>query len=77
MNFFIKYFFSKGDQVRRKLHFWSHLLKNTLMENFIFLCSGILKLCLENYFFNVLLLKARFGASSFTFVFILSLTELL
>ena len=31
-------FFSKCDLVRRNLRIWSHLLKNSLMENFIFLC---------------------------------------
>ena len=40
MNFSIKDFFSKGDQIRRKLHrklrIWSHLLKKSFMENFIF-----------------------------------------
>ena len=34
--FSIKDFFSKCDQIRRKLRIWSHLLKKTLMENFIF-----------------------------------------
>ena len=34
-----KDFFSKCDQIRRKLRIWSHLLKKSLMENFIFLCS--------------------------------------
>ena len=29
-------FFSKCDQVRSFLRFWSHLLKKFLMENFIF-----------------------------------------
>ena len=33
---FQKYFFSKCDQVRRKLRNWSHLLKRSLTENFIF-----------------------------------------
>ena len=33
---FIKDFFSKWDQIRRKLPIWSHLLKISLMENFIF-----------------------------------------
>ena len=28
-------FFSKCDQIRRKLRIWSHLLKKPLMENFI------------------------------------------
>ena len=32
----IKDFFSKCDQIRRKLRIWSHLLKKSLMENFIF-----------------------------------------
>ena len=31
-------FFSKYDQIRKKLRIWSHLLKKSLMENFIF-CS--------------------------------------
>ena len=39
-NFSIKDFFSKCDQIRNFLRIWSHLLKKTLMENFIFLCSG-------------------------------------
>ena len=34
--FFIKDFFHKCDQMRRKLRIWSHLLKKYLMENFIF-----------------------------------------
>ena len=36
--FSIKDFLSKCDQIRRKLRIWSHLLKKSLMENFIF-CS--------------------------------------
>ena len=34
----LRYLFIKWDQVRRKLWIWSHLLKKSLMENFI-LCS--------------------------------------
>ena len=34
--FSIKDFFSQCDQIRRKLQIWSHLLKKSLMENFIF-----------------------------------------
>ena len=30
-------FFSKCDRIRRKLQFWSYLLKKSLMGNFIFL----------------------------------------
>ena len=36
MKFSIKDFFSKCDQIRRKLRNWSHLLKKSLIENFIF-----------------------------------------
>ena len=36
MKFSIKDFFSKCDQIRRKLWIWSHLLKESLTENFIF-----------------------------------------
>ena len=34
--FSINNFFSKCDQIRRKLRIWSHLLKKSLPENFIF-----------------------------------------
>ena len=36
MKFFIKGFFSKCNQIRKKLRIWSHLLKKSLMENLIF-----------------------------------------
>ena len=39
MKFSIKDLFSKCNQIRRKLRIWSHLLKKSLMKNFIFLCS--------------------------------------
>ena len=32
----MKDFFSKCEQIRRKLQIWSHLLKKSLMENVIF-----------------------------------------
>ena len=35
----IKDFFSKCDQICSFLWIWSHILKKSLMENFIFLCS--------------------------------------
>ena len=34
--FFIKEFFSKFDQIRSFLQIWSHLLRKSLMENFVF-----------------------------------------
>ena len=36
MKFSIKDFFGKCEQIHRKLRVWSHLLKKSLMENFIF-----------------------------------------
>ena len=36
MSFSIKAIFGKCDQIRRKLRIWLHLLKKSLMENFIF-----------------------------------------
>ena len=36
MKFSIKDFFSKCDQILRKLRIWSHLLKKFLSENFTF-----------------------------------------
>ena len=44
MKFFIKDFFSKYDQIRSFLRIWSHLLKKSLMENFIFCAVFVLKL---------------------------------
>ena len=36
INFSIEDFFSKCDQIRRNLRIWSHLLKKSVMESFIF-----------------------------------------
>ena len=44
MKFSIKDFFSKCDQIRSHRRIWSHWLKKSLMENFIFLCSVYLGL---------------------------------
>ena len=55
--FFVKDFFSKCDQIRRKLRIRSHLLKKSIMENFIFcailpamfLCDIVIQTLLLNY----------------------------
>ena len=39
MKFSIKYFFSKYHKIGRKLRIWSHLLKKSLIEHFMFLYS--------------------------------------
>ena len=60
MKFSIKDFFSKCDQIRRKLR--SHLLKKSLMENFIFLCNALYYKCLgqdEDIGFNDTLNKEK------------------
>ena len=46
MKFSVKDFFSKCDQIDRKLRIWSHLLQKSLMENFIFCAVGKMKLIL-------------------------------
>ena len=45
MKFSIKDFFSKFDQICRKLRIWSHSLKKSLMENFIFVQCWTLSWC--------------------------------
>ena len=40
LKFSIKNFFSKCDQIWRKLRIWSHLLKKSLIKNFIFCAVG-------------------------------------
>ena len=43
MKFSIKDFFSKCDQIRSFLRIWPHLLKKSLMENFIFCAVTVQK----------------------------------
>ena len=49
MKFSIRDFFSKCDQIRRKLRIGSHLLKKSLMENFIFRAVVFVPLSMEQY----------------------------
>ena len=44
MKFSIKDFFSKCDQIRSFLRIWLHLLKKSLMENFIFCAVFVVSL---------------------------------
>ena len=50
MKFPIKDFFNENDHMRRNLQIWSHLLKKSLMRNFIF-CAvyapNIQQICLK------------------------------
>ena len=55
MKFFIKDFFSKCDQILRKLRIWLHLLKKSLMENSIVcavLISDMITDMYKNNFFR-------------------------
>ena len=45
--FSIKTFFSKYDQIRRKLWIWSHLLKKSFTENYFFFAQWLLLLCFK------------------------------
>ena len=45
MKFCIKNFFSKCDQICRKLQIWSYLLRKSLTENFIFCAVRIAAVC--------------------------------
>ena len=48
--FSIKDFFSKCDQIRRKLRIWSHLLWKSLMENFVsWAVTDIFNECYSNF----------------------------
>ena len=60
MKFSIKDFFSKCDLIRRKLLIWSHLLKRSLMENFIFCAVSILELVILAASVFVLLDELKF-----------------
>ena len=61
MKFSIKDFFSKCDQIRKKLQIWSHLRKKSLMENFTF-CAvlGLIKLYDEAFFTKIVNVLLRF-----------------
>ena len=47
MNFSIKGLFSKCDQILSSLRIWPHLLKKSLMENFIFCAVIVIQRLLE------------------------------
>ena len=67
IKFFIKDFFSKCDQIRRKLRIWSHLLKKSLNENFIFMqCAFVIfEINFRQANFGVFLISNQFQISNF------------
>ena len=58
INFSTKDFFSKCDQIRSFLRIWSHLLKKSLLENFIF-CAVNSTLFVKKTIFNFYDLKKK------------------
>ena len=50
MKFSMKNFFSKCDQIRSFLRIWPHLLRKSLMENFIFCVVSVLEFIVFNLF---------------------------
>ena len=65
MKFSITDFFSKCDQIRRKLRIWSHLLTKSVMENFIF--CALCQICIQHL---ESVLSANFQVNLTKFVFI-------
>ena len=74
MMFPIEDFFSKCDQICKKLRIWSHLLKKSLMENFIFVQCQFTS-CIQENDYSVFLnrpqnnysyLKICFDVAQFT-----------
>ena len=59
MKFSIKDFFSKCAQIRKKLRVWSHLLRKSLMENFIF-CA-----VLGELWYGITVQKMKFSIKDF------------
>ena len=53
----MKDFFSKCEQIRKKLQIWSHLLKEILNGKLQFLYSAPKKLTAVNYFHKTVLRK--------------------
>ena len=64
MKIFFKDFFSKCDQIFSFLWIWSHLLKNYLMENFIFCAVNKNTLCFRYYLLKVFCFAGAFDESN-------------
>ena len=62
MKFSFKDFFSKCDQIRRKLQIWSHILKKSLMENFIFCAVRDSSIKIVSFFVFSIILRFLSGS---------------
>ena len=61
MRFSIKDFFSKCEEIRRKLRIWSHLLKKSLIENLIFCAVSCSRLANNENSMNQRIIWTRKG----------------
>ena len=70
MKFSIKDFFSKCDQIRRNLWIWSHLLKKSILENFIFCAVFIGEIATDRDYSGLLIvfLGVFFGPQKFIII---------
>ena len=53
-------FFIKCDQIRRKLRIWSHLLKKSLMENFVFCAVSVKRGTIKSIYRIGLIARIKF-----------------
>ena len=75
----IKNFFSKCDQIRRKLRIWSHLLKKSSVENFIFCAvyasewflQSLLTTCAFCYNYEIDIFSCNYALCLLVFTFFL------
>ena len=65
MKFSIKEFFSKCDELLRNLRIWPHLLKKSLMENFIFFCSEVWAQCFNSLHLITEIIKSEMNKSKY------------
>ena len=80
IKFSIKVFFCKCDQIRRKLRIWSHLLKKSLMKNFIFCavvvaCRSLLPISYKIYKFSHTYFDTELSEKLIELKFITTITE--
>ena len=70
LKFSVKCFFSKCDQICKKLRIWSHLLKKFIMENFTFCAVSVKEapkfLSLFRMLLNLSTMAAKLSQKSFT-----------
>ena len=77
MKFSIKDFISKYNQIRRKLRIWPHLLKKSLMKNFIFCVVILVFFVIDSLKPSLVTVSDKLRTSSFLVASLLVLSSLL